>query len=145
MEPPIITERIYISGPMTGLTREQQRERFMLAEAMLRHNGYRKIVNPVRTWVNRFPWLYRIVGYRLTLLYDLFQLTRCHRIYKMPGWKKSRGAQIESCVAYHFGQYTLTKPLRDIIDAAIQEVIDRQEKEQAEQEPPHRINMTPAG
>ena len=124
MEPPIITERIYISGPMTGLTREQQRERFML---------------------NRFPWLYRIVGYRLTLLYDLFQLTRCHRIYKMPGWKKSRGAQIESCVAYHFGQYTLTKPLRDIIDAAIQEVIDRQEKEQAEQEPPHRINMTPAG
>ena len=129
MEPPIITERIYISGPMTGLTREQQRERFMLAEVMLRHNGYTKIVNPVRIWTSRFPWLYRIVGYRLTLLYDLFLLTRCQRIYKMPGWRKSRGAQIESCVAYHFGQYTLTKPLRDIIDAAIQEVINRQEKE----------------
>jgi 16S rRNA (cytosine1402-N4)-methyltransferase len=69
-------------------------------------------------WVSR-PWVFRILGYRLTLLYDLFQLTRCQRIYKMPGWKKSRGAQIESCVAYHFGLYTLTKPLRDIIDAAI--------------------------
>ena len=145
MEPPIITERIYISGPMTGLTREQYAERFMLAEAMLRRNGYTKIINPIRVWSCRFRWLFWIVGYRLTLLYDLFQLTRCHRIYKMPGWKKSRGAQIESCVAYHFGQYTLTKPLREIIDAAIQEVIDRQEKEQAEQEPPHRINMTPAG
>lgn len=144
MEPPIITERIYISGPMTGLTREQQRERFMLAEAMLRKNGYTKIVNPVRMWVSR-PWVFRILGYRLTLLYDLFQLTRCQRIYKMPGWKKSRGAQIESCVAYHFGLYTLTKPLRDVIDAAIQAVINRQEKEQAEQQPPHRINRTPAG
>lgn len=145
MEPPIITERIYISGPMTGLTREQYAERFRLAEAMLRRNGYTKIINPIRVWSCRFRWLFRIVGYRLTLLYDLFQLTRCQRIYKMPGWRKSRGAQIESCVAYHFGQYTLTKPLRDIIDAAIQEVINRQEKEQAEQQPPHRINRTPAG
>lgn len=133
MEPPIITERIYISGPMTGLTREQQLERFMLAETMLRHNGYKKIINPVRMWVSR-PWIFRILGYRLTLLYDLFQLTRCQRIYKMPGWRKSRGAQIESCVAYHFGQYTLTKPLRDIIDAAVQEVVDRQEKEENKKE-----------
>ena len=136
MEPPIITERIYISGPVTGLTREQQLERFMLAETMLRRNGYTKIVNPVRMWVSR-PWVFRILGYRLTLLYDLFQLTRCQRIYKMPGWKKSRGAQIESCVAYHFGQYTLTKPLRDIIDGVIQEVIDRQCEEGEEKEGAH--------
>ena len=94
--------RVYISGPMSNLTREQYLELFKRAEQSLRAHGYTKVVNPIRVWSCRWPLLYRLVGYRLTLLYDLWLLTRCDLIYKLPGWKESRGANIESCVAYHF-------------------------------------------
>ena len=94
--------RVYISGPMSGLEREHYLEIFKRAEQSLRSQGYTKVVNPIRVWACRWPWLYRIVGYRLTLLYDLWLLMRCDLIYKLPGWQQSRGANIESCVAYHF-------------------------------------------
>ena len=97
--------RVYISGPMSGLEREYYLEIFKRAEQSLRAQGYTKVVNPIRVWVCRWPWLYRIVGYRLTLLYDLWLLMRCDLIYKLPGWRDSRGANIESCVAYHFKIY----------------------------------------
>ena len=97
--------RVYISGPMSGLEREHYLEIFKLAEQSLRAHGYTKVVNPIRVWACRWPWLYRIVGYRLTLLYDLWLLMRCDLIYKLPGWQQSRGANIESCVAYHFKIY----------------------------------------
>ena len=94
--------RVYISGPMSNLSREQYLEIFRRAEQSLRSQGYRKIVNPIRVWACRWPWLYRLVGYRLTLLYDLWLLMRCDQIYKLPGWRDSKGANIESCVAFHF-------------------------------------------
>lgn len=94
--------RVYISGPMSNLTREQYLELFRRAEQSLKAQGYRKIVNPIRVWACRWPWLYRLVGYRMTLLYDLWLLMRCDHIYKLPGWGDSKGANIESCVAYHF-------------------------------------------
>ena len=96
------TKRVYISGGMTGIPREQYIELFRRAEQSLRAQGYHKIVNPIRVWACRWPWLYKIVGYRLTLLYDLWLLMRCDQIYKLPGWRDSKGANIESCVAYHF-------------------------------------------
>lgn len=114
---PVITDRIYISGPMSSLSREQYLQRFLLAEQLLRRRGYRNICNPVRVWACRFPWLYRMIGYRLTLFYDLWLLTRCQRIYKIPGWRDSRGCQIESCVAYHFGVFTLAKPVHEELDS----------------------------
>ena len=94
--------RVYISGPMSNLSREQYLEIFRRAEQSLRSQGYRKIVNPIRVWACRWTWLYRLVGYRLTLLYDLWLLMRCDQIYKLPGWRESKGANIESCVAFHF-------------------------------------------
>ena len=96
------TKRVYISGGMTGIPREQYIELFRRAEESLRDQGYRNIVNPINVWSCRWPWLYRIVGYRLTLLYDLWLLMRCDLFYKLPGWRDSKGANIESCVAYHF-------------------------------------------
>ena len=96
------TKRVYISGGMTGIPREQYIELFRRAEESLRAQGYHKIVNPIRVWACRWPWLYKIIGYRLTLLYDLWLLMRCDQIYKLPGWRDSKGANIESCVAYHF-------------------------------------------
>ena len=96
------TKRVYISGGMTDVPREQYIELFRRAEESLRAQGYHKIVNPIRVWACRWPWLYKVIGYRLTLLYDLWLLMRCDQIYKLPGWRDSRGANIESCVAFHF-------------------------------------------
>ena len=106
--------KVYISGPMTdketGFVSEVNLQAFREAEKLLRERCYRHIVNPIRVWVCRWPWLYRIMervvgcntAYYLTLLYDLWLLRQCDMIYKLPGWRDSRGANIESCVAYHF-------------------------------------------
>ena len=89
-------KRIYISGPMSGMGREQYLELFRRAEQSLRAQGYRKIVNPIRVWACRWPWLYRIVGYRFTLWYDLRLLRRCTHIFMVGiGWRGSRGARLE--------------------------------------------------
>ena len=102
--------RVYISGPMSNLTREQYIDIFTRAEQSLRRHGYNSVVNPIRVWACRWPWLWKILvsltsehmAYTLVLLYDLWLLSRCDLIYKMAGWKDSRGANIESCVAYWF-------------------------------------------
>lgn len=113
--------RVYISGPITGISRQDYKRRFDLCEFILQEEGYHHIVNPTRVWTCRFPWLYRLVGYRLTLLYDLWLLSRCQRIYKMPDWRQSHGAQVESCLAFNLDIFLVAKPVRDRIDAALRE------------------------
>ena len=96
-------KRIYISGPMSGLTRKEYLRNFRDAEKELRAKGYTRIVNPIRVWVCRWPWLYRLVGYRLTLWYDIQLLKRCDAIYLMNGWYDSKGASREYFVAWRYG------------------------------------------
>lgn len=86
-------QRIYISGPMSGLPREEYLARFARAEAALRHFG--RVVNPARLAPCRWPWLYRLIGYRKTLAWDLRVLRRCDTIAVMPGYERSRGARLE--------------------------------------------------
>ena len=120
-------DRVYISGPMSSLSREEYTRRFMLAEQLLRQQGYQHIVNPIRIWACRFPRFHQFLAwllgerqaYILVLLYDLWLLTRCNRIYKLPDWRNSRGAQVESCVAFHFSVFTVAKPVREVVDAAL--------------------------
>ena len=91
---------------------------FGYVENLLREAGYVP-VNPTRTVVSRWRWLYRIVGYKLTLLYDLWLLLRCDNIYKIPGWEVSRGANIESCTAFHFHKYPIYPSCRENIDRQV--------------------------
>lgn len=91
-----------MTDPKTGKVSAENLLLFWKAEDLLRDHGYDDVVNPVRVWTCKFSWLYRLFGYRLTLLYDLWLLMRCTHIYKLPRWQQSRGANIESCVAYHF-------------------------------------------
>lgn len=113
-------DKVYISGPMTdkatGKVSAENLAAFHHAERLLREMGYRRIVNPTRVWACRWPWLYRIVGYNLTLLYDLRLLMGCGQIYKIPGWRASRGANIESCVAFHFRIWPIRHREHEIID-----------------------------
>ena len=102
-------KRIYISGPMSGVPREQYLEMFRRAEQSLRARGYQRIVNPIRVLACRWPWLYRIVGYRWTLWYDLRLLRRCTHIFMVGNdWQQSRGARLERLKARQWGIQELT-------------------------------------
>lgn len=102
-------KRIYISGPMSGLPREEYLRNFREAEKELRDKGFIDIVNPIRVWACRWPWLYRIVGYRLTLWYDILLLKGCNTIYLLDGWEKSAGARKEYKVAWRRNMRMLTQ------------------------------------
>ena len=117
--------RVYISGPMSNLSREQYLELFKRAEQSLRSQGYTRVVNPIRVWACRWPWLYRIVGYRLTLLYDLWLLMRCDQIYKLPGWRDSKGANIESCVAFHFKIWPVPDSQTKKLDKRLAKLVEK--------------------
>ena len=95
-------KRVYISGRISDLPREQYMTMFGIAEQMLRKKGY-KPVNPTRFLMCRWPWLYRLLGYNLPLLIDLWMLMRCDLIYKIPGWQQSRGARLERLKARQWG------------------------------------------
>ena len=116
--------RIYISGPMTGIEPREYRRRFREAETILRRHGY-GCINPCRVWPCRFPWLYRLMnallGKRLTyaviLAYDLILLmTRADGIAMLPGWRASRGANIENYVSMHFWMQGISKAVTEEIN-----------------------------
>ena len=96
-------EKVYISGRMSGLSRAEVLRRFTEADDYVRSLGYRT-VNPVRVWMFRCRWLYRLLerlaghdhAYELVLLYDLWLLSRCDSILMIgKDWVKSRGAFLE--------------------------------------------------
>lgn len=117
--------KVYISGPMSNLSREQYLDIFRRAEQSLRSQGYTRVVNPIRVWACRWPWLYRVVGYRLTLLYDLWLLMRCDQIYKLPGWRDSKGANIESCVAFHFKIWPVPDSQTKKLDKRLAKLVEK--------------------
>ena len=94
--------KIYISGPISGLEREVYMRNFKESEVILQWEGLR-VVNPTQLAPCRWPWLYKLLGYRLTLLYDLWHLMRCDGIYMLDGWQQSKGAKTERAVAEAFG------------------------------------------
>ena len=89
------TKRVYLSGRMSGVPLVIWRWGFSIAKDTLERQGY-EVINPADTLIARHPWLYRIVGYRLTLWYDLRLLRRCTHIYMVGNdWHLSRGARLE--------------------------------------------------
>ena len=90
-------KRVYLSGRMSGLPLHTWQNRFLCARYDLEMNDRNvEVVNPADTVIARHPWLYRIVGYRLTLWYDLRLLRRCDAIYMVGNdWHLSRGARLE--------------------------------------------------
>lgn len=121
-------ERVYISGPMSGLTREAYERAFSEAERLLRESGYSRIMNPSRFLVSRCDWLYRLLGYEQTLLYDLWRMRRCHRIYMLPGWRESTGARIESFVACNLGIHRLPPCVREKLDSQMEAYLKRESR-----------------
>ena len=88
---------------MSGLPENIWFARFYGAECGLARMGLRA-VNPARTIIAMHRWLYRLVGYRWTLWYDLQLLKRCD-LFTMVGddWQQSRGARLERRKAREWG------------------------------------------
>ncbi|MBR6605805.1 MAG: DUF4406 domain-containing protein [Prevotella sp.] len=129
--------KVYISGPMTdketGRVTNENIMAFVRANSLLKKEGYTKTVSPTRVWVCRWPWMYRLLermvgretAYRIVLLYDVLLLLRCDRIYKIPGWRDSRGANIESCVAYWFNLWVLPNNKRERVDRRLAKSMEK--------------------
>ena len=94
-------KRIYISGPITGIDRNVYLSNFAKAEKRLNAKGY-DTLNPTRLPPSRWLWIYKLIGYRLTLLYDLWNLFKCDGILMLDGWQKSKGASLEHATAEIF-------------------------------------------
>lgn len=116
--------RIYLSGGMSGVERADYVRRFGEAERILRRHGY-GCINPCRVWACRWPWIYRAMelvlgkrlAYAVVLCYDLLLLmTRADGIAMLPGWRASRGAQIENHVAFHFPMMGISREAREEIE-----------------------------
>ena len=88
---------------MSGLPEHFWRVRFAIKADWLRTFGH-EVVNPADTIIARHSWLYRIIGYRFTLWYDLQLLKRCD-LFTMVGndWHMSRGARLERMKARKWG------------------------------------------
>ena len=130
-------KRVYISGPMTdpktGCVSEENLIAFKRAHACLTKEGYYNLICPTNVWACRWPWIYKAMesvfgkewAYRLVLLYDLWLLLRCDLIYKIPGWRESRGANIESCIAFHFRIWNIPTASRERIDKRLAKAMEK--------------------
>ena len=90
---------------MSGLPEHEWRMRFKRVEWRLWwQNVNVDIINPADTIIARNPWIYRLVGYRMTIAYDLQLLKRCD-LFTMVGddWQQSRGARLERMKAHQWG------------------------------------------
>ena len=109
-----MAERIYISGPITGVADYQNK--FKAAERLLRSKGY-EVVNPTKL-DGAMPQL----DYEDYMEIDLALVRMCQSIYMLNGWKNSRGARREYEAAKNAGLTVIEQkdnpgPWRNIEDA----------------------------
>lgn len=95
-------EKVYLSGKISGRERADYLKDFEDAETLARSYGY-EVCNPTKALPCRFLWIYRLLGYTIVLLYDLWLLSRCDYIYMIDGWESSKGATLELTAAGTFG------------------------------------------
>lgn len=88
--------KVYLSGRMSGIPERIWRERFKLNENTLQRLFGYEVINPADTIISRHLWLYRLIGYRLTLWYDLQLMKKCDAVVMVGlDWMLSRGARLE--------------------------------------------------
>ncbi len=93
-------KRVYLSGPMTGCP-DLNFPAFNAEAARLRGLGF-DVVNPVD--VNVDP----SASWHECLRNDLAALLTCDAIALLPGWERSKGAQLELHVAHRIDMEIVT-------------------------------------
>ena len=89
--------KIYISGKVSGLKKEDVIRRFGNAESLLTEIGF-DVVNPLKNGLDfNAPWDEHMVR-------DIKLLFSCDAVFMMDGWLDSTGAQIEYDIATRMGK-----------------------------------------
>jgi len=96
--------RVYLSGPMSGLP-EHNFPAFHAHAQLLRAAGH-DVVNPAD--LNPDPGK----SWEECLRTDLRELCSCEAIALMPGWERSKGANLELHVAHRLGLEVIHLPLQ---------------------------------
>lgn len=87
-------KRLYLAGPMQGLP-EHNFPAFNAEATRLRELGY-TVVNPAELNEPGTPWV-------TCMRTDIRMLLLCDAIAMLPGWEKSRGANLEWMIATELG------------------------------------------
>lgn len=89
-------DKVYISGKITGLPKEEVNNNFNIVSVRLKEEGYIP-VSPLDNNVNcNDSWINHMKA-------DIKLLMECNTIYLMKNWKDSRGAKIERELAILLG------------------------------------------
>lgn len=93
--------RVYLSGQITGLTKEEYTRNFQRAEDFYKSAGF-EVINPVKLGEALLK-LHPEAGYEDFMLRDLEALQTCTHIALISGWKKSPGVAREKAEAERLG------------------------------------------
>lgn len=96
-------KKIYLSGPMAGLP-QHNFPAFHAQAAFLRAAGYH-VINPAD--LNPEPGK----SWEECLRTDIRELCSCDAIALMPGWERSKGANLELHIAHRVGMEVMHLPL----------------------------------
>lgn len=91
------SKKVYISGQITGLSKEEYSKLFGDAKEKLNKEGY-IVVDPSVRGINDVP-----VAYADILISDFLILKSCTAIYLLPNYKNSKGAMAELAFAKALG------------------------------------------
>ena len=95
-ETPMVTEKIYVSGPIAGYDLQERKLAFLKVQHQLESLGYR-VANPFNNGVpDEEHW-------RVHMRADIAMLLDCDAIYMMPAWELSKGCKLELDVASSCG------------------------------------------
>ena len=100
--------KVYISGKMTGLSKEKVWDNFRKVEAFLvkhgRHNHEKveSVMNPAVTYAMQ---KFDAFSYEDWMHIDFAMLDACDAVILLPNWKDSMGAKREIAYAYKHGKY----------------------------------------
>lgn len=84
--------KVYLAGPMTGLP-EFNYPSFHAESARLRTLGF-EVISPAEINPDGGTW-------EACMRRDIGQMVTCHTVALLPGWGKSRGANVEVGLAMH--------------------------------------------
>jgi hypothetical protein len=88
--------RMYISGKISGLEREEVERKFAEAEKELRESGW----TPVSPLKNGVRWGEK---WERHMAVDILMMLECEGVFFQADWKESAGARLERCIAEEKG------------------------------------------